>query len=95
MASAHTPGPEPVNARVLPLPDVEPAVALAVAGVADVLPAAPCVALALDDCELELAVGAGTKEIKVVTWGSLGEESPNASTHESPAVSCAAVGGHG
>lgn len=93
MASAHTPGPEPVNAR-LP-PDGVPAAALAVEGEAELLPAAPCVALALDDCEPELGVGAGTKEIKVVTCGSLEDESPNASTHESPAASCAAVGGQG
>lgn len=94
-ASAQTPGPDPVNAKVPPLAD-EPVALLPVAGLADVVPAAPpWLTLEPEDCEPELGVGAGTNEIRVVTWGSLGEESPNASTQESPAASCAAVGGQG
>jgi hypothetical protein len=62
-ARAHTPGPEPVNAKVLGAD--EPVVLLPVEAPVDAAPAElACVALALDDPEL--GVGAGTKEIFTV-----------------------------
>jgi hypothetical protein len=64
-ARAQTPGPEPVNANVPPL--VEPAVPLAVDGLVAVPFELACVALALDGCDPELGVGAGTKVIATLT----------------------------
>ena len=85
----QTPTPGPVNAR-------EPGAVAVVLALVDAAVEPPCVALLdwLPD-DVVLAVGAGTKEIGTITCGSVDEESPYARTQESPAVTCAAVGGQG
>lgn len=91
-ANVQTPGPAPVNASEW----LDAAALLLVFGLLEFAEDDPVwFTLELEDWEPELGVGAGTKAIGTVTCGSVDDESPNASTQESPAAICAAVGGQG